>query len=128
MLISYACDLLFSLPLAMRPPGPLEIGIIIFILLPLHFLPAIIAFARNTDDKITVLLLNLFLGWTFIVWVIALVMAFSQKKEEAPSKQIVASSQHKKKVDKYCSKCGSKIDMNIKYCPECGVELKIDND
>ena len=41
----------------------------------LYFLPTIIAFARNKRDTTSILLLNLFLGWTAIGWVIALVWA-----------------------------------------------------
>jgi len=41
----------------------------------LYFLPAIIAFARNKRDTTSILLLNFFLGWTAIGWVIALVWA-----------------------------------------------------
>jgi len=43
--------------------------------LVLYFLPAIIALARNKRDTTSILLLNLFLGWTAIGWVIALVWA-----------------------------------------------------
>lgn len=41
----------------------------------LYFLPSIIAFARNKRDVTSILLLNFFLGWTAIGWVIALVWA-----------------------------------------------------
>jgi hypothetical protein len=41
----------------------------------LYFLPTIIALARNKRDTTSILLLNLFLGWTAIGWVIALVWA-----------------------------------------------------
>lgn len=44
----------------------------------LYFLPAIIALARNKRDTTSILLLNLFLGWTAIGWVIALVWAAKQ--------------------------------------------------
>lgn len=47
----------------------------------LYFLPAILAFARNKRDLVSILLLNLFLGWTFIGWVVALVWAI---KVDAP--------------------------------------------
>jgi hypothetical protein len=47
----------------------------------LYFLPAIIAFARSKRDAVSILVLNLFLGWTMIGWVIALVWAL---KEDAP--------------------------------------------
>jgi hypothetical protein len=41
----------------------------------LYFLPAIIAFARSKRDAVSILVLNLFLGWTAIGWVVALVWA-----------------------------------------------------
>ena len=41
----------------------------------MYFLPSIIAFARNKRDTTAILLLNLFLGWSVIGWVIALVWA-----------------------------------------------------
>ncbi len=41
----------------------------------LYFLPAIIAFARSKRDAGAILVLNFFLGWTAIGWVIALVWA-----------------------------------------------------
>jgi hypothetical protein len=41
----------------------------------LYFLPSIIALARNKRDITAIVLLNFFLGWTAIGWVIALVWA-----------------------------------------------------
>jgi hypothetical protein len=43
-----------------------------------YFLPSILAFARNKRDTTSILLLNFFLGWTAIGWVIALVWALKQ--------------------------------------------------
>jgi hypothetical protein len=43
--------------------------------LVLYFLPTILAFARSKRDAVSILVLNLFLGWTAIGWVIALVWA-----------------------------------------------------
>jgi hypothetical protein len=43
----------------------------------LYFLPAIIAAARHTHNATGILLLNLFLGWTMIGWLVALLMAIS---------------------------------------------------
>ena len=47
----------------------------------LYFLPAIVAFARSKRDAGSILVLNIFLGWTAIGWVIALIWAV---KEDAP--------------------------------------------
>ena len=44
----------------------------------LYFLPTIIGFARSKRDAGAILLLNFFLGWTAIGWVIALVWALKQ--------------------------------------------------
>jgi hypothetical protein len=44
----------------------------------LYFLPSIIAFARSKRDAVSILVLNLLLGWTAIGWVIALVWALKQ--------------------------------------------------
>ena len=41
----------------------------------IYFLPSIIALARSKRDIVAILLLNLFLGWTMIGWVVALVWA-----------------------------------------------------
>ena len=41
----------------------------------LYFLPSILALARNNRDTVSILVLNLLLGWTAVGWVIALVWA-----------------------------------------------------
>lgn len=41
----------------------------------LYFLPAIVAAARQTHNATGILLLNIFLGWTGIGWIVALVLA-----------------------------------------------------
>ena len=41
----------------------------------LYFLPAIIAAVRHTHNASGILLLNLFLGWTGVGWIAALLMA-----------------------------------------------------
>ncbi|HWZ77769.1 MAG TPA: superinfection immunity protein [Candidatus Sulfotelmatobacter sp.] len=41
----------------------------------MYFLPAIIALARSKRDLLAIFLLNLFLGWSVIGWIVALVWA-----------------------------------------------------
>jgi len=41
----------------------------------LYFLPWIIALVRGKRDTLGIFLLNFFLGWTFIGWIVALVWA-----------------------------------------------------
>lgn len=40
-----------------------------------HFLPAIIAFGRGHQRRMTILFLNVILGWTGVVWLYLLLMA-----------------------------------------------------
>jgi hypothetical protein len=56
-------------------------GWIIFIvfLVP-YFLPSIIAFSRGKDNAAGVFILNFFLGWTLIGWVVCLVWGLSANK------------------------------------------------
>ncbi len=58
-------------------------GIIIAILIIcLYFLPSIAAFRRGRKNKESVLVVNIFLGWTLIGWVVALAMAVGSDKSE----------------------------------------------
>lgn len=41
----------------------------------IYFLPSLIAVARHTHNATGIFLINLFLGWTGIGWVAALLMA-----------------------------------------------------
>jgi len=46
-----------------------------------YFLPSIIALARSKRDTLAIFLLNFFLGWSVIGWIVALVWA---AKHDAP--------------------------------------------
>jgi hypothetical protein len=43
--------------------------------LVMYFLPSLIALARSKRDLLSIFLLNFFLGWSVIGWVVALVWA-----------------------------------------------------
>ena len=42
----------------------------------MYFLPCIVAFVRSKRDTASIVLLNFFLGWTMVGWIVALVWAF----------------------------------------------------
>ncbi|HEY4429053.1 MAG TPA: superinfection immunity protein [Solirubrobacteraceae bacterium] len=44
-------------------------------LLGLYFMPTVVAVSRKVRHQGSVAVLNIFLGWTFIGWVVALAMA-----------------------------------------------------
>ena len=55
------------------------LGIFVFICsLVFYFLPTIIALARRQRNSLAIFLLNFFLGWTFIGWVVALVWSVTK--------------------------------------------------
>jgi len=52
-------------------------GVFLLLLLALYFVPAMVAGARGHQNTAAIFMLNLFLGWTMLGWVIALVWAFT---------------------------------------------------
>lgn len=48
---------------------------LILVLCAIHFLPTIIAALRHSRSVVGIFLLNLFLSWTVIGWIVALVWA-----------------------------------------------------
>jgi hypothetical protein len=55
------------------------VGIVVFLaLLCIYFLPTIIALLRRQPNTLAIFLLNFFLGWSFIGWVVALVWSVTK--------------------------------------------------
>jgi RsiW-degrading membrane proteinase PrsW (M82 family) len=54
-----------------------EAYVIIFVMGFAYLLPSFIAAARNHHNGGSILVLNLFLGWTFLGWVAALIWSVS---------------------------------------------------
>ncbi|MGH9544707.1 MAG: superinfection immunity protein [Terriglobales bacterium] len=46
----------------------------------LYFLPTIVALLREKHDTVSIFLLNFFLGWSLIGWIVALVWAFKNDR------------------------------------------------
>ncbi len=55
--------------------GHLIFGLFLIPFGAIHFLPTIIAALRNSRNVVGIFLLNLFLGWTVIGWIVALIWA-----------------------------------------------------
>ena len=49
--------------------------------LGIYFLPTTLAFGQQHRQAVPILLVNLFLGWTFIGWVVALVWAAMKERK-----------------------------------------------
>jgi ABC-type cobalamin transport system permease subunit len=57
-------------------------GFAIIILLALYFLPVIIAMARKQRNTASILVVNVFLGWTLIGWVVALAWSLTDNTKK----------------------------------------------
>lgn len=55
--------------------------VVFALLIAIYFLPTIVAVRRNHRNRTPIILVNIFLGWMFIGWVVALVWAFTSNTE-----------------------------------------------
>lgn len=67
-------------------------GFLLIVLIALYFLPALVAATRGHHNTGAITLLNLFLGWTFLGWVIALVWSATAKRASAASARTATPS------------------------------------
>jgi hypothetical protein len=51
------------------------------LLMVLYFVPSVVALYRETPNKGSTIVVNIFLGWTVIGWVVALAMAFGRTEK-----------------------------------------------
>ena len=56
------------------------IPILAFLLFAGYFFPTIVAALRRKSNTLAITVLNIFLGWTLIGWVVALVWACTHEK------------------------------------------------
>jgi hypothetical protein len=77
----------------------------------LYFLPAIIG--RDKRDAAGIILLNLFLGWTVIGWVIALVWACTAEPYALVHYVPVPAG-------RFCCQCGALTYRGAHFCTACG--------
>ena len=89
----------------------MSVVVLIFFLVvggALYFLPTIVA--RNGDRAGPVFVLNLFLGWTLIGWVVAFAIA-ATSKEIQPMKTCPACAEAVLAAAKICRHCGHALEV-----------------
>ncbi|MCK4261376.1 MAG: superinfection immunity protein [Halanaerobiales bacterium] len=60
----------------------IDVIFLILMVFLLYFIPLIIASCRNCKHSDGIWVLNIFLGWTFIGWVIALIWSVGDEPED----------------------------------------------
>lgn len=107
--------------------GGAVVGGILLLLLgaAVYFLPAIVSMGRDHKNSVSITVLNLFLGWTLIGWVGALVWAFSDNVESDLGTQdpTISPGLVQKKETKNCPFCAEEIRIEAVKCKHCGSEL-----
>lgn len=82
-----------------------------------YFLPAIVGWNKKASGGI--LVLNLFLGWTVIGWIIALAWALAS--DPAPTHVLVYQTGPTAYAPgSYCPSCGSYLAAVGRFCSRCG--------
>jgi hypothetical protein len=112
--------------------GAAAIGtlIVVLIVIGLYFLPTIVAYSRKVPNMGSVLVINLFLGWTFIGWVVAMAMAARSRWPNTaggfPSRPTDPAApiptEHESTTDAKQTECpnGHPVPTGASFCPSCG--------
>ena len=96
-------------------------GIIyVTLLVLLYFLPAFNGYSRKHASGDSILLLNLFLGWTVIGWLAALIWSASgnTRKPDAADKDEPTPQTHVR-----CPECRELVRHDARKCKHCGCAL-----
>ena len=67
----------------------------------LYFLPFIVAWLRGHHNKASIFLLNLFLGWTGIGWVVAFIWSASSVRARASVESSIPAASRSETADPY---------------------------
>ena len=87
--------------------------IIIVIALVIYFLPSLIAHKKRNESAIVVL--NLFLGWTIVGWVVALIWSLTNDPPAPPFVQLAPPA-----PPILCGNCGKYSAPGSQFCSSCG--------
>ena len=106
---------IFQVGTALFQVGTALLVPIFLLIFALYFVPTFVAYVRSHHQLRAIAVLNVFLGWTLIGWVAALVWASTAKLHAtAPQESWTAE----------CPVCRSKIHPEATLCPFCRSHLR----
>lgn len=93
----------------------------------LYLLPSYEAFRMRQPKRLKITLLNIFLGWTLVGWVAALVMAVTKPEVPGPDGEESGYFDSELLVRGFapgnCPQCGEKVKADAVKCKHCGADL-----
>jgi len=106
----------------MAPVVAVAIGLV---LIAAYLLPTIVATQSGSRNAASVAIVNLFLGWTFIGWVVALAMAVggqtpSAQRHVPDASGPPVSAKAATKATKKCPDCAETVLADARVCKHCG--------
>lgn len=85
----------------------------------IYLIPWIVSLGK--PQSVSVFFLNLFLGWTFVGWVVALVWAVAKPQQVVIQYQPQPATQ----MGPFCRQCGSPAAGTGRFCISCGSAMTV---
>lgn len=92
-------------------------AIIALALIIAYFAPTLIAAQRGIPNAGSVAIVNLFLGWTCLGWIVAMAMAAAGNRPSAPVPLVPAWAEA---ATKKCPDCAKTVLSDARVCKHCG--------
>jgi len=119
----------------------------------LYFWPSLVAIDNNKANKAGIIIINLFLGWTIIFWIVAVIWAYTpdkkvqeeavqqpaemRNKEQQPYSPSIQGQGYVQRQEQArgwgqnlppqmfrCPNCGNIISHSTNPCPYCNVSIR----
>lgn len=63
--------------------------VVLFVIIGAYLLPSIVAICRRAYYSAATIIINIFFGWTFLGWVIALILSFLNNPDKTPQQIVI---------------------------------------
>ena len=96
-----------------------EAVFIALVLAALYFLPSVIAYRRGVEQRVGILVANIVLGVTVVMWIALLIAAFVMETDEDVARHVRVQSDHYNASTKSCPDCITDVPKEARVCRHC---------